>query len=263
MMGRTHALTGWCAGLALAPAVGATTIHQAVLFAATTAGYALLPDLDHPGASASRLLGWLTELLSWLLRRVSAAVYALTKGPRDENVSGKHRHLSHTVLFAAAMGAATSAATSAGGPWAVIGVVVFGLVLAQGALGDWLLLVTGAAAAWWFFTAPPDHTAELAHLTGWLGIAVAAGCVTHCLGDALTESGCPFLFPIPFAGETWYEIRPPRPLRIRTGKKVETRLVFPVFALLAVLLLPGALTYTTTTLHRLFTPPAAQSATRP
>ena len=260
-MGRTHALTGWCAGLALAPTVGATTIHQAVIFAATTAGYALLPDLDHPGASASRLLGWLTGLVSWLLRRVSAATYALTKGPRDENVTGKHRHLSHTVLFAAGLGAATSTGTTAGGPWAVVGVAVFGLLLAQGALGDWLLLVTGAAAAWWFFTAPADHVSELARMQGWLGIAVAAGCLTHCLGDSLTEAGCPFLFPIPIAGETWYEIRPPRPLRLRTGKKVETRLVFPVFALVGVLLVPGVWTYATATAHRLFTPPSSQTAT--
>ncbi len=261
MMGRTHALTGWCAGLALAPAVGAGSIHQAVVFAATTAGFALLPDLDHPGASASRLLGWLTGLVSWVLRRVSAAVYALTKGPRDEKVTGKHRHLSHTVLFAAGLGFATSAGTEAGGPWAVVGVVVFGLLLAQGVLGDWLLLVSGAAVAWWFFTAPPDHAAELAHMTGWLGIAVAAGCFTHCLGDALTEAGCPFLFPVPIAGETWYEIRPPRPLRFRTGKKVENRLIFPVFVLAGVLLVPGVWVYATDTVQHLFTQPPSQSAT--
>jgi hypothetical protein len=63
---------------------GAGTVHQAVVFGATTAGFALLPDLDHPRARASRLLGPLTGLISWLLRRVSAALYALTKGPRDE-----------------------------------------------------------------------------------------------------------------------------------------------------------------------------------
>ena len=263
MMGRTHALTGWCAGLALAPAVGVGSVHHAVVFAATTAGFALLPDLDHPGASASRLLGWLTGALSWLLRRVSAGVYALTKGPRDENVTGKHRHLSHTVLFAAGLGVLTSWGTTEGGPWAVVGVVIFGLMLAQGALGDWLLLVSGAAVAWWFFTAPPDRGGELAQVSGWLGVAVAAGCLTHCLGDALTEAGCPFLFPVPIAGETWYEIRPPRVLRFRTGKKVEKRLIFPVFALLGVLLVPGVWPYTVDTVQRLFTPPASQQATTP
>ncbi|MFD2489801.1 metal-dependent hydrolase [Amycolatopsis jiangsuensis] len=260
-MGRTHALTGWCAGLALAPAVGAGTVHQAVVFAATTAGFALLPDLDHPGASASRLFGWLTGALSWLLRRLSAGVYALTKGPRDEKVTGTHRHLSHTVLFAAGLGAATSAGCSAGGLWAVLAVLLLGLLLAESALGDWLLPVYGGAVAWWFFTAPPDREGQLAEISGWLGVAVAAGCFVHCLGDSLTESGCPFLFPLPIAGETWYEIRPPKPLRLRTGKKVETRLVFPLFAVAAVLLVPGVWDWLAGTAEQLFVPPDAQTAT--
>lgn len=118
MMGRTHALTGWCAGLALAPVVGADTLHQAVVFAAVTAGFALLPDLDRPGARASWLLGPATGALSWLLRRASAATYQLTKGPRDEKRTGTHRHLTHTLLFAAVLGVLTGAATKAGGPWA-------------------------------------------------------------------------------------------------------------------------------------------------
>ncbi|MGW4483852.1 metal-dependent hydrolase [Amycolatopsis sp. NPDC004368] len=261
-MGRTHASTGWCAGLALAPAVGAGSVHQAVVFAATTAGYALLPDLDHPGASASRLLGWLTGALSWLLRRVSSAVYALTKGPRDEKVTGKHRHLSHTVLFAAGLGALASWGASSGGPWAVFGVMLFGLLLAEGALGDWLLPVIIGAILWWYLTAPPDHAAQLQEISGWLGIAVAVGCFVHCLGDSLTESGCPFLFPLPIAGETWYEIRPPKVFRLRTGKKVEKRLVFPAFVVVGVLLVPGVWNWTTSTAERLFTPPTSQTATR-
>ncbi|MFL6126834.1 MAG: metal-dependent hydrolase, partial [Actinophytocola sp.] len=32
MMGRTHALTGWCAGLGVAKFIGLTSIEQAVLF---------------------------------------------------------------------------------------------------------------------------------------------------------------------------------------------------------------------------------------
>jgi membrane-bound metal-dependent hydrolase YbcI (DUF457 family) len=238
MMGRTHALTGWCAGLAVAPAIGAGTVHQAVAFAATTAGFALLPDLDHPGAGASRLLGPITGTLSWLLRHASAGLYALTKGPRDERGKGTHRHLSHTVLFAVGLGALTMWGTRAGGWYAVAGVVLFGVLLAADALGDWLLLVAGGAAAWWALTA--SAAGELRELTGWLGVAVAVGCFTHCLGDALTEAGCPFLFPVPIAGETWYELRPPRFLRFRTGKRVENWLVFPVFLVVAVVLVPGA-----------------------
>jgi membrane-bound metal-dependent hydrolase YbcI (DUF457 family) len=258
MMGRTHALTGWCAGLALAPSIGAQSLAQAVVVASTTAGFALLPDLDHPGARASRLLGPLTGAISWLLRRTSAALYALTKGPRDEKRTGTHRHLSHTAVFAAGLGAITTIGTDAGGPYAVAGVVLFGLLLAEDALGDWLLPIAIGATVWWITQAGPGVLTELAAMSGWLGIAVAAGCLTHCLGDALTESGCPFLFPLPIAGETWYEIRPPRWLRFRTGKKVETLLVFPTFTVLAVLLLPGVWQGLTETAARVFVAPDAE-----
>ncbi|QWF80048.1 hypothetical protein HUW46_03463 [Amycolatopsis sp. CA-230715] len=239
MMGRTHALTGWCAGLALAPAVGANTVHQAVAFAATTAGFALLPDLDHPGARASKLLGPVTGAISWLLRKVSGFLYQLTKGPRDEKRTGTHRHLSHTVLFAAGLGALTTAATKAGGWYVVAGIVLFGVLLAEDALGDWLLPVAGGAVIWWVYSAGGQGAGQLEELSGWLGVAVGVGCFVHCLGDALTESGCPFLFPVPIAGETWYEIRPPKLVRFSTGKKVENLLIFPVFVVAAVLLFPG------------------------
>ncbi len=256
MMGRTHALTGWCAGLAVAPLVGAGTVEQAVLFAVTTAGFALLPDLDHPHARASKLLGPLSRVLSWLLRHASAALYQITKGPRDERRKGTHRHLSHTVLFAVGLGMLASASTEAGGPYAVAAVAVLGLLLAVDALGDWMLIVSAGGIVWWLHQAGPNPTAQLDQLTGWLGIAVAVGCVTHCLGDAITESGCPFLFPIPIAGETWYELRPPKPLRLRTGKRVERLLVFPAFAVLAVLLVPGAWQLGADITERLFVPPA-------
>lgn len=256
MMGRTHALTGWCAGLVVAPLVGAESVEQVALFAVTTAGFALLPDLDHPHARASKLLGPLSRVLSWILRHTSGALYQVTKGPRDEKRTGTHRHLSHTVLFAVGLGMLASIGTTAGGPYAVAGVAVLGLLLAEDALGDWMLIVSGAGIVWWLHQAGPNPTAELEQLSGWLGIAVAVGCITHCLGDSITESGCPFLFPIPIAGETWYELRPPKPLRLRTGKRVERLLVFPVFAILAVLLFPGAWELGVDITERVFVPPA-------
>jgi hypothetical protein len=256
MMGRTHALTGWCAGLAVGPLVGAESIEQTMLFAVTTAGFALLPDLDHPHARASKLLGPFSRVLSWLLRHASAALYQVTKGPRDEKRTGTHRHLSHTVLFAVGLGALASAGTSAGGPYAVAAVAVLGLLLAEDALGDWMLLVSGAGVVWWLYQAGPNPKAELSELAGLLGIAVAVGCFTHCLGDSITESGCPFLFPIPIAGETWYELRPPKPLRLRTGKRVEKLVIFPAFAILAVVLIPGAWQLGVDITERIFVPPA-------
>jgi membrane-bound metal-dependent hydrolase YbcI (DUF457 family) len=237
MMGFSHALTGWCAGLAVGPLVGLDTIPEALPFAVATGGYALLPDLDHPGASASKFLGPVTGLLSRFLRLVSRVLYKLTKGRRDEDRTGTHRHLTHTVAFAALVGWLATAISDLWGAWAVGGVIAFGVLLAADVLGDWVLLVIGGAAVATAARGGLDDA--LTGSVGWVGVAVALGCVVHCLGDALTESGCPFLWPVPIAGETWYEIRPPRWLRFRTGGPVETALVLVVFTPTAILLVPG------------------------
>ncbi|ACU39408.1 metal-dependent hydrolase [Actinosynnema mirum] len=238
MMGRTHALTGLCAGLALAP-LTATTTAQAVVLALVTAGFALVPDLDHPGARASRLLGPVTGLLSQALRAGSRWLYARTRGPRDERHRGEHRHATHTLVFAVLVGIGVGAGSAAWGTPFVVGTVLLGIALAGDALGDWVLPLAGIAGIALWGTSGGDLPGDLAGI-GWpLGIAAGTGCLVHCLGDALTLSGCPVLWPIPIAGETWYEIRPPRPLRFRTGGPVEQRLVFPAFVVLAVLLSLG------------------------
>lgn len=245
MMGRTHAATGVLAGLLLGPAIGLHGLAEVGPFAATCAGYALLPDLDHPTSTVTRKLGPITRAASAGLRAMSAALYRATKGPRDEQCDGTHRHATHTVLFAALAGVLCWATTAAWGGWAVLVWLAFGLLLAYDRLGKLVLVPFGIAAVSWIpqVDGPAGFgTAAFAALeqsAGWLGVAVAAGAVTHCLGDALTESGCPFLFPVPIAGETWYEIRPPRWLRFHTGKRVETWLVFPVVLLGCAVAVPG------------------------
>lgn len=249
MMGRTHAATGVLAGFLLGPAVGLEGLVEVAPFAAACAGYALLPDLDHPGSTVTRKLGPITGALSAGLRAMSAVLYETTKGPRDERCEGTHRHFTHTVLFAAMMGTLCWATTSAWGGWAVLGWLAFGLLLAYDRLGTFVLVVFGIGTASWLpqVDGPAGlGAAALAALDesrGWLGAAVAAGVVVHCLGDALTESGCPFLFPLPIAGETWYELRPPRWLRFRTGTPLEARLVFPLVVAGCVAATPGVWPY--------------------
>jgi membrane-bound metal-dependent hydrolase YbcI (DUF457 family) len=239
MLGRTHALTGWCAGLLLAPHLGAHTLPQAVVVATVTAGSALIPDLDHPASRASRFVAPVTQVLSAVLQAASAVTYRLTKGRRDEYRTGpygggEHRHLTHTLVFAAAVGFAVHLACAAWGRWAVLAALLVALMLAVDAMGDWLLPVAVAALVLGL-----AKGGDLEGIAGWLGLAVGAGCLVHDVGDALTESGCPILWPIPIAGETWAELRPPRLLRFRTGGGVELGLVWPVCAVAAVLLLPG------------------------
>lgn len=278
MMGRTHALTGALAGLLVgrllglnpaggqAPGVAATLAAGAALgpFAAVTAGYALVPDLDHRSSSATRLLGPVTGLLSRGLRGASGWLYERTKGPADEP-NGEHRHLTHTLVFAAALGGICAATTATWGAWAVIGWLAFGLLLAVDRLGLAALVAYGAGAAVWLpatlrGSGLPDGQALLAALdasSGWLGLAVALGCAVHCLGDALTESGCPLLWPfLPIKGETWYEVRPPSWLRFRTGKRFERLVVFPLVAMGCLAAIPGLVPQ----VIELFTPPAHLSA---
>jgi membrane-bound metal-dependent hydrolase YbcI (DUF457 family) len=52
---------------------------------------------------------------------------------------------------------------------------------------------------------------------GWLGTAVTLGMLVHALGDAVTESGAPLLWPLPIRRRRWYPVGGPRPLRWRTG----------------------------------------------
>ncbi|AHH98285.1 metal-dependent hydrolase [Kutzneria albida] len=239
MLGRTHAVSGWCAGLVVAPAVGVHGLGSVLLFATVTAGWALAPDLDHPGSVATRFAGPVTGILSRGLRGLSARLYAGTKGPRDEDWEGTHRHLTHTLLFAVLVGAGTAVGTAVSPWWGVLVPVAVGTLLAARALGDWVL-VAGTVPVAWGLVAGGDSVLEvLSPVRGWIGIAVGLGCLAHSCGDALTLSGCPILFPIPIRGETWFELGPPRVMRFRTGGTLEQLVVFPAFAAAGVMLVPG------------------------
>lgn len=239
MMRAGHAITGLCAGLAAAPALGVTSPAAVVFGGVVTSGAALLPDLDHPGATATRRLGWLTRGLSKGLRAGSAHLYEATKGPRDENCNGTHRHMTHSVLFAALLGTLVGFGSHWAAVWhpaaglaAVLLPVLFCLLLAQAQFGHWVAVAVVAAAVP-MLTSQAGPMATMNDLAGPIGVLIGIGCVVHCLGDAITKAGCPFLFPIPIAGETWYEIRPPAFLRFRAGGPVEKVLTTIVFIPLA------------------------------
>ncbi|GAA2798447.1 metal-dependent hydrolase [Saccharopolyspora taberi] len=248
-MGRSHALSGWCAGLAVAGSLGQHHPAGKLVLATVTAGFALLPDLDHRGSTASRLLGPVTAAVSWLVRTIAVVIYRYTAGPRDEPVSGEHRTFWHSGVAAGLLGLAAGYGTAAGGHLVVLGVLVTGVLLAVAALGDWVLLPAGFALVAAFVQGPQ---AVLDDVAGWpIGVVVAVGCVVHDLGDMLTKSGCPLLWPVPIAGETFFELRPPSWLRFRTGGPVENIVVFPALAVAAVLLVPGVWPVVSTLFTRL------------
>ncbi|MCP9946689.1 metal-dependent hydrolase [Streptomyces somaliensis] len=251
MMGPAHSLSGAAAWLGVGAAATAAgrPMPWPVLVAGALicAGAALAPDLDHRSATISRAFGPLSRWVCEVVDRLSYAVYRATRTRTDPRRSGGHRTLTHTVPWAVALGAGSSALAVAGGRWAVLGLLFVHLVLAvEGLLwraarvsSDVLVWLLGAACAWilagvldrpgggadWLFEAPGQEYL-------WLGLPVVLGALVHDVGDALTVSGCPVLWPLSIGGKRWYPVGPPRALRFRAGGWVEVRVLMPLFTVL-------------------------------
>ncbi|WP_214369478.1 metal-dependent hydrolase [Pseudonocardia sp. H11422] len=248
MLGISHALSGAVLGLAVAgfgsrlvevPATAGTVLT----FAAVCAGAALLPDLDHPSSMATRRFSWASMLASRMVRPFSALLYRLTRASRDTG-RGTHRGITHTAVFAVGIGIALNLASARWGEPVLLATLFVCLALAIKGLdaivpGPPSLVIavglTFAVDQW-----VPGGTAGTA---GWLGAAVTLGMLVHAVGDAVTESGAPLLWPVPIRRRRWYPVGSPRPLRFRTGGRVESLVVAPALTVaalvLAVLVVPG------------------------
>ncbi|MDF9811976.1 metal-dependent hydrolase [Streptomyces sp. SPB162] len=251
MMGPAHSLSGAAAWLGVG--AGAAALDHPmpwptlVVGALICAGAALAPDLDHKAATISRAFGPISKALCEIIDKLSYATYKATRMKGDPRRTGGHRTLTHTWLWAALIGGGCSAAALLGGRWAVLGILFVHMVLAvEGLLwrqarasSDVLVWLLGATAAWmladvlddpgngrdWLFTEPGQHYL-------WIGIPIVLGSLVHCIGDALTVSGCPVLWPIPIGRKRWYPMGPPKFMRFRAGSWVEIKVLTPAFFLL-------------------------------
>lgn len=248
MLGVSHATSGAVLGLAVAGYVprvlGTTPSAGTVLtFAAVCAGAALLPDLDHPSSTATRHFSAASLAAAHVVRPLSALVYRLTRAPRDTG-RGTHRGLTHTVLGALALGTAINLASAQWGEPVLLATLFVCLALAIKGLdaivpGPPSLLVAAGLTFAVHQYAPGGVTGT----AGWLGTAVTLGMVVHSAGDAVTESGAPLLWPLPIRRRRWYPVGSPRPMRFRTGGRVEALVVAPALTVavfvLAFLVVPG------------------------
>ena len=265
MMGPAHSLSGAAAWLGVgAAAVGfGHPMPWPVLLAGALicAGAALAPDLDHKSATISRAFGPLSKALCGMIDKISEAVYNATRGKGERRRSGGHRTLTHTWPWAVFLGVGFSAAAVFGGHWAVLVILFIHVVLAvEGLLwraarvsSDVLVWLLGAATAWALvqvFEKPGSGADWLFGGTGqdylWLGLPIVLGALVHNIGDAITVSGCPVLWPLPIGGKRWYPLGPPEFMRFRAGAKVETHVLMPACMVLGgvsgvIALDPGAL----------------------
>lgn len=274
VMGPTHAMSGaalWLGAAATsAPLLGGQPMPAVVVGAAVCAGAALLPDIDCPGSlslkdgsTVVRAFGIVGEVMGHTMDNVALAVYNLTRGKKDKPRNSGHRTLTHTAVFTIALGFLVSAGATIPGTFNLLGrewgignvfalVIMWGMLhLAMfGLIEKWtkktrkkygLLAVMAISALGTLLTA-----SQLERTTGgleWLGLAVGAGAVMHCLGDAITKAGVPFLWPIPINGKRWYDITLPSFMRIRAGGTFEYAILLPALTLYtflaAIYLMPG------------------------
>ncbi|CUU54699.1 LexA-binding, inner membrane-associated putative hydrolase [Parafrankia irregularis] len=225
-MGQTHVLSGGVAWLAAAPLLSREELlgshalslssSQLIAGAVVAAGAGLLPDIDHPSGRIANTLGPLTKTLCrWVSR-----------------LSGGHRHATHSLLFAVAMGILMGllAEHFRYGWWAALFVLVGfglrGLGLDFKGHDVWSglkdCLTAGIAV---YLMRDLDM--------GFAGYAVTIGALAHLLGDCLTPRGCPLLWPVNWRMETV--------LVPRTNGTVERKVVVPVLFCAAVILTTGTL----------------------
>lgn len=183
MLGRDHALLGALAYVALAPIVDhaehvPVVPVQVGIGSLVFAGFALLPDIDEPGSTVSRKLGFVSRLVSEFTNKLA----------------GGHRQATHSLLFCALVYFGAHYALRS--EWAVGTIVCCALLLSIR-----LVLPFGLGRSWWVMLAiTVGATVWVVHdhdVGSWLPIACAAGTFAHLVGDGLTVEGVP-LFWVPF-----------------------------------------------------------------
>lgn len=209
MLGHSHSLSGLTAG-AGAAIVLHYSLPQTIALAGFTAGMALLPDLDAPGSCASRSLGPLSEVLSWVIRKISLG----------------HRGLTHTWEGIAGFTLLALLGGYLRHDWAgkaILGLLV--MIAATGAIEALHVLRSGPADV-----AGAGVAAAVA-FWGWdlrlMMIAVPLGVAVHIAGDELTEHGCQVARP--FSQHAFHLL--PEALQFTTGTRPETLIVDPLLLL--------------------------------
>jgi len=175
MLGRHHALFGATAWLG----IETVALHQGpgviVLSSACCGAAAMLPDLDEPESSVAHAFQPFSSLCSRGLAKLC----------------GGHRQASHSLaaaLLAGALGTLIflSPLVAAAVVAILVLIAVRGLIPFRLGYG-WLAFV--AAAGTGLAVARGDIT------VWWLPIVIAVGYLVHLLGDLVTRSGVPLLFP--------------------------------------------------------------------
>lgn len=200
MMGRSHLVSG-----VLAWEVVALETHQTPAQMITglvlVPCAALLPDIDHRGATVSRTYGPVTAGASWVIAKLS----------------GGHRNGTHSAFGVLMLGALLQAcALHRTALWSQV--LLCAVLIPTLAAGVRVFRIRG----WVDDMAAVPLVIGTVFLSGInlqaVPIAMMTGCAVHIVGDCLTNSGCPILWPLT---KDRFSLR-----LFKTGKWFETWVVF-------------------------------------
>jgi len=210
MMGRSHFVSGIVAFEATAAQMHYTPT-QAITGAIVVSSAALLPDIDHSRATISRTYGPITVGASRLIA----------------TLAGGHRRGTHSLAGIGLLGLIAQACVMYRHQLAGM-VVLSAILIVTLAAGVRVLRIPG----WIDDMAPIPVVIAGVCLTNIdltaVPVALVIGCLAHVLGDCLTNSGCPILWPLSDERLKFG--------LFKTGKRFEKWVVFPVLVLAAYVL---------------------------
>jgi membrane-bound metal-dependent hydrolase YbcI (DUF457 family) len=182
MLGRDHVLLAGVAGISLLPVIAPTAFKDPVTLGISTvivAGFGLLPDIDEPGSTLSRKLGFVSRLFSKIVN----------------TLAGGHRKLTHSLVFVALVWLLAYMADQRWETWTtcVMYLITASItlkfllpsMLRRSHLLIWGLMLGGGYVAYRHPIDPPA-----------IAFLAASGTLLHIFGDFLTVEGVPFLYPL-------------------------------------------------------------------
>jgi hypothetical membrane protein len=226
-----------------------------VLIGATIviAGAALLPDFDNVKSTAISTLGPFGKIISKLTRASAVGIYTLTKTNRDNDKPDAHRGFWHTIVASIVVGVIvyflSSIKTDVKDSFLGEGVVrIYPFAIA------WLIICYQLAMASLFADSFKKLKRDLFGYVfifgssivfviiilafspsdiaySWIAILTSLGYLFHILGDTLTVSGTPALWPIAHKGKRWWTYRLGG---IHAGSSFEYKVVVPIFTMIII-----------------------------
>ncbi len=238
MMATGHSLSAVAIGLGVAslPFVG-YDITYSILISILLAGAALLPDWDHPGAIAATTFGFASRGIAKLIDLLSLTVYLSTKKRHEFEKTSGHRTFTHTAVFAIICGLLFYSLSFIS-IWVNYTLTFILVCLALRGLAPrfsnrngkpflWILGAGLIAAMHFQLISPlPDLV---------LAVILTIGMIIHVLGDCITNTGAPLLWPIVIDNKRWYRIK--FPLNFETNSDFEKYTMWNIFRITIVLIL--------------------------